>query len=285
VVAYVALFLVVAGGSAGALPGRNQVDSGDIRKGQVKGGDLAASAVSSPKVRDDSLTGIDIDEGSLDLPAGPRSLPPSGPAGGDLSGSYPGPQVTESGLDTGGDLEGSLDAAEIAPAAVGDAEIADATATTDLGAWMVDDSRLGIAGAPAEGHTAVGGYPVLLFDGTAEEQVSFVTRAPADATGTVQLSALWSAANPGQLSWLFRLTPIRPDTADTLSKTPSLSGFLIDSTANANELELSPALAGSGIQPGDLLKVTILRSPSGFDDTLAGDAAQHLVSLRFATSR
>ena len=69
IVGYVALFLALAGG-AYALPGRNTVDSGDIRNGQVKtadirnsnvrGADIGVGAVGSSDVADNALTGTDI---------------------------------------------------------------------------------------------------------------------------------------------------------------------------------------------------------------------------------
>src|SRR5688572_31909075 len=98
VVGYVALFAFAIGGVAEALPGKNTIDSGDIRRGQVRAGDLrngavtnpklADSAVNGPKVAPDSLTGADVDESSLTLPQSsfPNSVPPNGPAGGDLTG-------------------------------------------------------------------------------------------------------------------------------------------------------------------------------------------------------
>jgi hypothetical protein len=74
VIAFVAL-LAALSGTAVALPGKNSVDSGDIKNKQVKGKDLANNAVTSGKVknnsltgadvRDDSLTGADVNEGSL----------------------------------------------------------------------------------------------------------------------------------------------------------------------------------------------------------------------------
>ena len=74
-IAYVALFFAVAGGAAYALPGKNSVDSGDIRNGQVKSADLRDSNVRSPDIRngavsgadvaDDALTGADVAEASL----------------------------------------------------------------------------------------------------------------------------------------------------------------------------------------------------------------------------
>jgi hypothetical protein len=62
-------------GTAIALPGKNTVDSGDIKNGQVKGKDIGRNAVTGAKVkngaltgaeaRDNSLTGADIIESSL----------------------------------------------------------------------------------------------------------------------------------------------------------------------------------------------------------------------------
>lgn len=65
VIAMLALFLAVGGATAIALPGTNTVDSGDIKNGQVKTKDLKGNSVSSGKVKPDTLTGADIQEGSL----------------------------------------------------------------------------------------------------------------------------------------------------------------------------------------------------------------------------
>jgi hypothetical protein len=73
-IAFVAL-LVALSGTAVALPGKNSVDSGDIKNKQVKSKDLANNAVTGKKVKNsairsadvgnDSLTGADINEGTL----------------------------------------------------------------------------------------------------------------------------------------------------------------------------------------------------------------------------
>ncbi len=67
--AFVALVAAVSG-TAVALPGKNTVDSGDIKNKQVRAADLAANAVTSPKVKDGSLVAKDFKPGQL--PAGPQ---------------------------------------------------------------------------------------------------------------------------------------------------------------------------------------------------------------------
>jgi hypothetical protein len=74
VVAFAALVAALSG-TAVALPGKNTVNSGDIKKGAVKTKNIAKGAVTRPKVRNgainsakvanNSLTGADINEGTL----------------------------------------------------------------------------------------------------------------------------------------------------------------------------------------------------------------------------
>ena len=85
VVGYVALF-VALGGTAAALPGKNKVDSGDIRNKQVKVRDIADGAVSASKLGASSVDGSKVANGTLE--------------GGDLAGnSLTGAQIDESTLD------------------------------------------------------------------------------------------------------------------------------------------------------------------------------------------
>ena len=71
VVAYLALFLAVGGGTtAVALQGRNTVNSGDIINQEVKSNDVQENGIRSEDVRDDGLpngglTGADIDDSTL----------------------------------------------------------------------------------------------------------------------------------------------------------------------------------------------------------------------------
>jgi hypothetical protein len=67
-VGYVALFFALSGG-AYALQGKNTVDSGDIKKGQVKTSDVAndsgKGALKGSDIAANALTGKDLDEASL----------------------------------------------------------------------------------------------------------------------------------------------------------------------------------------------------------------------------
>jgi hypothetical protein len=72
VMATIAVFLVLGGGSAVALNGSNTVQSDDLGPGaQVKAPDVAANAVNGSDVVDNSISGADVDESSLNVAAEP----------------------------------------------------------------------------------------------------------------------------------------------------------------------------------------------------------------------
>ncbi len=68
VVAYLALFLTLTGGTAFALSGSNTVFSDDIKDGEVKNPDIAGSAVGTGKVADESLLSGDLKNGEVKNP-------------------------------------------------------------------------------------------------------------------------------------------------------------------------------------------------------------------------
>jgi hypothetical protein len=144
VVGYVALFLVLTGGTAQALNGSNTVFSDDIVNREVKSGDLgiqsvrgthlAPNSIRTGKVVDNNLTGADVSnltgadvtDGTLD--------------GNDITGnSLNSDQINESQVGIGGDLGFSLANAQLRPDVV-DSQAVAPNSLTDVD---IDESQLG----------------------------------------------------------------------------------------------------------------------------------------------
>jgi len=127
VVLGVIAILIALSGTSIALPGKNTVDSGDIKKNAVKSSDISNSkGVKSPDVVNNTLTGDDINESSLGkVPSADNadSARPSGPAGGDLDGNYPNPVVGPNKINSANVLNGSLGADDLGADSVGASEL------------------------------------------------------------------------------------------------------------------------------------------------------------------
>lgn len=64
-VAFIALLAALSGGTAIALPGKNTVDSGDVKRNSLRSGDVRNNSLRGIDVRNDTLTGTDVNESSL----------------------------------------------------------------------------------------------------------------------------------------------------------------------------------------------------------------------------
>jgi hypothetical protein len=133
IVSVLALFVSLSAGAYAVTKApRDSVVSKSIKNGKVKSAD----------VKDDGLTGTDIRESTLELVSGDGA--PTGPAGGDLVGTYPNPNLKQNSVNSDEINTDAVKGPEIATGAVGPgAVLNESLESLDLGPGAVQASELG----------------------------------------------------------------------------------------------------------------------------------------------
>ncbi len=246
VVGYIALFCFMLGGTAIALPGRNTVNSGDIKPKAVHASDLARKAVTAAKIAprsvdglrviDKSLTGADIDESTLDIRPGPSSIGPT--------------------------------------------ELADRQRRL-----VFTPGMLVYGGTEEEPKLEVSGpFPVLSFLNNANGFASLATDVPGSRVDGTRMTVriIWSSNNSGTVDWTYSYKSVA--TGGNVGAAQISEGELRSPTTSGQLSAATFDIPAGAVSNGDLLGLTLERMGTNVNDTLPGDARLQMIEIDYTAT-
>ena len=245
VVGYIALFCFVLGGTAIALPGKNKVNSGDIKPNAVHASDLARKAVTAAKIAPRSVDGLRVSDNSLT-----------------------GEDINESTLDI-----------KPAPSSIGPTELADRQRR------LVFTPGALVPGGPGVPELrSVGLDPALTVPDTADGFASFSTDVPGGrVVGTkMTVRVLWSATGNGGVSWNLSYGAV--GLGGNLEDAPTAETQVASNTTSGAVTSASFEIPASAVENGEMLGVAVERDVGDPDDTLSGDARLHLIEIDYTAT-
>jgi hypothetical protein len=246
VVGYIALFCFVLGGTAVALPGKNKVDTGDIKRNGVRASDIAPRAVTAAKIAPRSVDGLRVIDNSL----------------------------------TGEDIDESTLNVRPAPSSIGPTELADRQRRL-----VFTPGMLVSGGTGEEPKLEVSGpFPVLSFVNNANGFASLATDVPGSRVEGTRMTVrvVWNSNNNGTADWTYAYESVA--TGGDVGSAPLTEGELQSPTTSGQLSAASFDIPAGAVSNGDLLGLTIERVGTNVNDTLPGDARLLMIEIDYTAT-
>jgi hypothetical protein len=217
------------------------VTEAKLADGSVSNTKLAPSSVTTSKIQSEAVTANKIAPGVI-----PTTLPPSGPAGGDLTGNYPNPLVAPNAINSSKIADGSVSTADLSNGAVTNAKLGDASVTSSkLADNAVTNTKLAPESVSSDKLTATGVSPGVYGSGL------LVPRITVDAQGRL------TSATQVNISNLLFTGPAGGDLTGTYPD-PTIRAGAVTTTKIADQAVTTSKLQDGSVTSSKILNGTIL---------------------------